>query len=248
MRRAAIKQKRGRILFYFYFSFIAVVRTPKINCFILLLFYFYFSFILVLLQLCGPLKWRVVKSQVFRWFKPQFNLSLNHCTIFSLLKYTDLKFKFPKFPNLCPGPIVRMATALLSRPSPLHTYRYHQSELAGRVASSFCCYLATRSQQNWVEGRSVCPADSRVSVDRQSSLIWPELDHPRTVLVHFSLFELCWTLLFRRHSERNTGTNRRRFDWDSVWWLYQSHPLSATWLRPRHVSTDICNNEQLMNN
>jgi len=31
------------------------VRTPKINCFILLLFYFYFSFILVLLQLCGPL-------------------------------------------------------------------------------------------------------------------------------------------------------------------------------------------------
>ena len=55
MRRAAIKHKRGLVLFYFYFSFIAVVRTPKINCFILLLFYFYFSFILVLLQLCGPL-------------------------------------------------------------------------------------------------------------------------------------------------------------------------------------------------
>jgi len=56
VRRAAIKQKRELVLFYFYFSFIAVVRTPKINCFILLLFYFYFSFILVLLQLCGPLK------------------------------------------------------------------------------------------------------------------------------------------------------------------------------------------------
>ena len=56
MRRAAIKQKRELVLFYICFSFIAVVRTPKINCFILLLFYFYFSFILVLLQLCGPLK------------------------------------------------------------------------------------------------------------------------------------------------------------------------------------------------
>ena len=55
VRRAAIKQKRGLVLFYFYFSFIAVVRAAKINCFILLLFYFYFTFILVLLQLCGPL-------------------------------------------------------------------------------------------------------------------------------------------------------------------------------------------------
>jgi len=55
VRRAAIKQKRELVLFYFYFSFIAVVRTPATNCSILLLFYFYFSFILVLLQLCGPL-------------------------------------------------------------------------------------------------------------------------------------------------------------------------------------------------
>ena len=42
-----MKQKRELVLFYFYFSFIAVVRTPAINCFILLIFYFYFSFIAV---------------------------------------------------------------------------------------------------------------------------------------------------------------------------------------------------------
>ena len=64
-----MKQKRELVLFYFYFSFIAVVRTPATNCFILLLFYFYFSFILVLLQLCGPLYTRFFySSHVFNVF------------------------------------------------------------------------------------------------------------------------------------------------------------------------------------
>jgi len=49
--RAAIKQKRELVLFYFYFSFIAVVRRPTIKEPTIkqkfVLFKFYFSFIAV---------------------------------------------------------------------------------------------------------------------------------------------------------------------------------------------------------
>ena len=53
VRRAAIKQKRELVLFYFYFSFrpIAVVRRPTIKEPTIkqkfVLFYFHFSFIAV---------------------------------------------------------------------------------------------------------------------------------------------------------------------------------------------------------
>jgi len=55
VRRAAIKQKCELVLFYFYFSFIAVVQRPTIKE-PTIKQKFYFTFILVLLQLCGPLK------------------------------------------------------------------------------------------------------------------------------------------------------------------------------------------------
>jgi len=60
VRRAAIKQKRELVLFYFYFSFIAVVQTPKIKLFyftfILVLFQFYFSFIAVVQAALGNMR------------------------------------------------------------------------------------------------------------------------------------------------------------------------------------------------
>ena len=51
VRRATIKQKHELVLFYFYFSVIAVVRRPTIKEPTIkqkyVLFYFYFSFIAV---------------------------------------------------------------------------------------------------------------------------------------------------------------------------------------------------------
>jgi len=55
VRRAAIKQKRELVSFYFNFSFIAVVRRPIIKE-PTIKQKFFFTFILVLLQLCATLK------------------------------------------------------------------------------------------------------------------------------------------------------------------------------------------------
>jgi len=121
----------------------------------------------------------------------------------------------------------------------LDTYRCHRSELADRVATvCHCLYFSTRTAQKWVKGRRVVSSDSLFSVSRQRSQVNLAHHFPGTAHAQLSLLEPCWTLLYRRRSQQNTGTLPAPLSQ-----LCQSRPLQPDGTLHNYVSTRICDNK-----